>query len=114
MGACGRRHSSDRPPRSVRTSFYAMVMLPEIIAVAVLVLSALAEGLHARRVQRMSTLAFGLDGRPRAWTRAAVPLRVMATGLVAWGLASLYFERPKVYKAREAEPNQQKHVIIVW
>ena len=91
-----------------------MVMLPEIITVVVLMLSALAEALHARRVQRMSTLAFGLDGRPRSWTRAAVPLRVLATGLVAWGVASLYFERPKVYKAREAEPNQQKHVIIVW
>lgn len=89
-------------------------MLPEIITIAVLVLSALAEGLHARRVQRLSTLAFGMGGRPRSWTRAAAPLRVTASGLVAWGLASLYFAEPKAYKAREAEPNQQKHVIIVW
>ena len=89
-------------------------MLPEIITVAVVALFALAEALHARRVQRMARLAFGVGGHPRPWTKAVVPLRVIAAGLVTWGLASLFFEQPKVFKAREAEPNQQKHVIIVW
>jgi Ca-activated chloride channel family protein len=91
-----------------------MVMLPEIVTVVVVALFALAEALHTRRVQRMARLAFGAGGRPRPWTRAAIPLRVVAAGLATWGLASLYFEQPKVFKAREAEPNQQKHVIIVW
>jgi len=89
-------------------------MLPEIIAFVVLALLALAETLHARRVRRVARLAFGFGGQPRVWTLAAPPLRVIAGGLVAWGLASLYFEKPKVFKAREAEPNHQKHVIIVW
>jgi Ca-activated chloride channel homolog len=91
-----------------------MVILPEIIAVLVAGLFALAEVLHARRVRRLARLAFGFEGRARPWTRLAGPLRVIAAGLTAWGLASLYFQEPKVFKAREAEPNQQRHVIIVW
>jgi Ca-activated chloride channel homolog len=91
-----------------------MVILPEIITVVIVALFAFAEVLHARRVRRMARLAFGYSGRARSWTRAVIPLRVLAAGLVTWGLASLYFEQPKVFKAREAAPNQQKHVIIVW
>lgn len=91
-----------------------MVALPEMILLVVLALLALAEWLHARRVRRVAALAFGSVGKPRAWARSAPVLRVIAGGLMAWGFASLYFEKPKVFKAREAEPNQQKHVIIVW
>ncbi len=91
-----------------------MVILPELITIAVVALFTLAEFLHARRVTRLARLAFGFGGRARAWTSAAFPLRVTAAGLVAWGLASLYFEEPKVFKTREAQPNQQRHVIIVW
>jgi Ca-activated chloride channel homolog len=91
-----------------------MVILPELITIIVVAVLSLAEFLHARRVKRLARLAFGFGGRARAWTDAAPPLRVAASGLVAWGLASLYFEKPKVFKAREAEPNQQRHVIIVW
>src|SRR5262245_7395785 len=91
-----------------------MVMVPEIVAFAVVVLLTLAEVLHARRVQRMARLAFGFGGRARLWTAAAPSLRVIAGGLMAWGLTTLYFEKPMVFKAREAQPNQQKHVVIVW
>jgi Ca-activated chloride channel homolog len=91
-----------------------MVILPELITIGVVVLFTLAEVFHARRVDRLARLAFGFSGRPRAWTSAALPLRVAAAGLVAWGLASIYFEQPKVFKAREAQPNQQRHVMIVW
>jgi Ca-activated chloride channel family protein len=91
-----------------------MVMLPELCAVAVIVLLILAEMLHARRVRRMAQLAFGFGGQPRRWTRVAAPLRVIAGGLAAWSVTTLYFEQPKVFHAREAKPNQQKHVVIVW
>lgn len=91
-----------------------MVAVSEIIAFAVLALLAVAETLHARRVARMSRLAFGFGGKAAHWTAIAPALRVLAGGLIAWGLASLYFEKPKIFKAREAQPNQQKHVIIVW
>jgi Ca-activated chloride channel family protein len=91
-----------------------MVMIPELCALAVAVLVTLAELLHARRVRRMAQLAFGFGGQPRTWTRATPALRVVAGGLAAWGLATLYFEQPKVFRAREAKPNQQKHVVIVW
>jgi Ca-activated chloride channel homolog len=90
-----------------------VVILPELIAVAVLALLGLAEFLHSRRVRRLARLTFP-GGRPRSWTKAAIPLRLVAAGLLAWGLASLFLEDPKVFKAREAEPNQQRHVIIVW
>jgi Ca-activated chloride channel family protein len=89
-------------------------MIPELITIVIVGLLSFAEFLHARRVRRLARLAFGLGGRPRTWTRAAIPLRLISAGLVSWGLASLYFEKPKVFKAREAQPNQQRHVIIVW
>jgi Ca-activated chloride channel family protein len=90
-----------------------MVALPEIVAFVVLVLLALAEWLHARRVRNIAALAFGHTRSPRTWTHAAPALRVLAGMLMAWSLTTLYFEKPKTFKAKEAAPNQQKHVIIV-
>jgi Ca-activated chloride channel family protein len=52
-------------------------------------LAALGEWIHARRVARLSRLAFGLHGRPRGWTKLAPPLRVLALAGVAWSLLTL-------------------------
>lgn len=63
---------------------------PEIIAVWVLVLSAGAEALHARRVRRVGRLAFGPGGSLPGWLRPVFWLRVLALVLLSWALASLW------------------------
>ena len=90
-----------------------MVGLPEIIAAVVAVLAAAGEFMHRRRTARLAALAFGPAMKARLWTKAAPPLRVAAVTAVSWGLTVLFFVEPKVYKAREATANQQRHVIIV-
>lgn len=87
--------------------------LPEILAVCAALVTAGAEALHARRVRRLGALAFGPGAAPRRWTLAAPLLRALAVAALTWGFATLYDEEPQSHKAREAAPNQQKHVIIV-
>ncbi len=64
------------------------------IAVAVLLLAAFAEHLHARRVQSVSRLAFGPTGRPVWWARAAPTLRACALALTTWGALILWQHDP--------------------
>ncbi len=90
-----------------------MVGLPEILAAVVAVLIAAGEIVHRRRVARLASLAFGPGRKPLAWTQAAPFVRVVAGAAVAWGLTVLFSIEPKVFKAREAEANQQRHVVIV-
>jgi Ca-activated chloride channel family protein len=52
-------------------------------------LGVFAEWLHARRVRRLARLAFGPESRPRTWTKAAPPLRVLALTAVVWSLIVL-------------------------
>jgi Ca-activated chloride channel family protein len=77
------------------------------------VLAIAGEFVHHRRTARLAALAFGPAMKPRRWTKAAPTLRVLAVTAVAWGLTVLFFMEPKVFKAREATANQQRHVIIV-
>jgi Ca-activated chloride channel homolog len=58
-------------------------------ALAATALAALGEWLHARRVHRLGSLAFGPAARPRAWTRVVPVLRVAALAGIAWSLVSL-------------------------
>ncbi len=87
-------------------------MLPELAA-AVLVLSALAEWLHARRVRRLAALVFGPKKKPAAWAAAAPLLRVLSIAALAWGLGTLFYVEPKVFHAREVEAKHYRHVILV-
>ena len=63
---------------------------PNVFAVpvaAVVLLAAIwAERIHARRSAAVAWLAFGPKGAPRAWTRVAAPLRIVAAMALAWGL----------------------------
>ena len=59
------------------------------IIAALLAACSLGEWLHARRSARLAHLAFGPAGRPRAWVSAAAPVRVLAVGLLGWGLLVL-------------------------
>jgi len=58
-------------------------------AIGIAALAALGEWLHARRVARLSRLAFGPAARPRAWTKFAPPMRVLALAGVVWSLFTL-------------------------
>jgi Ca-activated chloride channel family protein len=63
--------------------------MPAIIAILAAALATLGEWLHARRVARVAHLAFGPEGKPAAWTRAAPMLRVLGIMAAAWGAAVL-------------------------
>jgi len=58
-------------------------------ALGALALGVLAEALHARRLKRVSRLAFGPSGRAAAWTSAVPVLRVLALSGIAWSLVIL-------------------------
>src|SRR5882757_10936264 len=50
-------------------------MIPLVSALAVLLLTSLAEWLHVRRIRVVGRLAFGPGGAPGAWTRVVPFLR---------------------------------------
>lgn len=90
--------------------------LAEIAAGAALLLGALAELLHARRVRRVARLAFGPRARPAAWARGAPALRALAFGATAWGLVTLAVLKPRTYQVGESAPLREgdwRHALIV-
>lgn len=87
--------------------------IPAVVAVFALLVG-LAEWLHARRVHRIRYLVFGRDAQPRAWTRAAWPLRIAAVALLCWGgltLLTLSDSLPSPSGQRENE-TPVHHVVI--
>jgi Ca-activated chloride channel family protein len=64
-------------------------MIPLLAALAVLLVTALAEWLHVRRIRAVGRLAFGPAGEPNRWTRIVPVLRPLCLGAFAWGLATL-------------------------
>lgn len=81
-----------------------------------LLVGALAEFLHARRVRRIAELAFGPTRRPAAWARSAPLLRWLAGGALAWGLATLLLLEPRKHNAdgtRRLEAGDWRHVVLV-
>ncbi len=64
-------------------------MLPLFSALAVLLVTALAEWLHARRIRAVARLAFGPAGVPKRWTRVLPLLRALCLAVFTWGLATL-------------------------
>ena len=64
-------------------------MIPLLSALAVLLLAALAEWLHTRRIRAVGRLAFGPAGQANRWTRAVPFLRALCLSAFAWGLATL-------------------------
>ena len=82
-------------------------MLPLATALAVLLLTALAEWLHVRRIRAVGRLAFGPAGRGRAWTAWVPWLRPWAYAAFAWGLAvmvQLHFAEQDGQKPSAKEP----------
>ncbi|MFY9342576.1 MAG: VWA domain-containing protein [Planctomycetota bacterium] len=88
-------------------------MVTLLVTVAIALLAAVGEGLHALRVRRIAHLAFG-PGRPvPALARVAPLLRVPAFALLAWGLMTLLFVPPKIHKSDEIPPEEWRHLLLV-
>ena len=80
------------------------------IALLAVVICAIGEWLHLRRISRIERLAFGDEG-PQLWTRAAPYLRTLAVALLAgglWILAHLESKAPEIDP--DKEPSQ--HLLI--
>jgi Ca-activated chloride channel family protein len=87
-----------------------------VAALAALILAALAEWVHARRVRRVARLAFGPGGRPAPWARAAPYVRVASLGALAWALATLLVIEPRRYESGEPTSTREgnpQHVLLV-
>ncbi len=88
---------------------------PLLAALVVVVAAVPAEWLHARRVRRLASLAFGPAGRPASWARAAPVLRVVALTALAWGLTTLLLLLPRRYANEHSQDDQpaRHHVLLV-
>ena len=82
-----------------------------LIAVAVSLSVLGMEVLHARRIRRVSHLAFGPGGRPAFWVAIASPLRVLAAGCATWALLVLLFLAPEVHE-QPPERGASQHLLI--
>jgi Ca-activated chloride channel family protein len=89
-------------------------LLPSLLAAAaVLVLTALAEWLHARRVRRLARLAFGPAAAARPWTRLVPFLRVLALAAFAWGLTVMIQLHRAAAKDGAPPPKEATRLIFV-
>ena len=76
-------------------------MVTLTVTLGAFLLVALGELLHARRLRRVATLAFGPSARPAQWATAAPWLRVLANTGLAWGLVTLMQVEPRVHAGEE-------------
>ncbi|MEY3851254.1 MAG: hypothetical protein RI910_234 [Verrucomicrobiota bacterium] len=88
-------------------------MNPLPAAILVLLLSALAEALHARRVRVAARLAFGPEGASRGWTLIAPFLRCFALAAFAWGLAVMWQLHQAAKDGKPAETKEPVRLIFV-
>lgn len=88
-------------------------MVAELAALAAAILCVIAEMLHALRVRRIATLAFGPNGRPAWWAVSAPLFRVMAVAALAWGMTTLLQIHPKVHHAEVVREGDYKHIVMV-
>jgi len=91
----------------------AALMNPLPAAILVLLLSALAEALHARRVRVAARLAFGPEGASRGWTLIAPFLRCFALAAFAWGLAVMWQLHQAAKDGKPAETKEPVRLIFV-
>ncbi|MFW5870343.1 MAG: vWA domain-containing protein [Candidatus Sumerlaeota bacterium] len=82
-------------------------------ALGLLALALLAELLHAWRAKRLGRLAFGLPGRPRAWTKTVPFLRAFSVAAIGWALLTLTILDPKEYKGDEGVSESKFHRVLI-
>ncbi len=88
-------------------------MVAELVALAVFIVTAAAEALHARRVRRLAALAFGPGRRPALWARLTPVLRAAAASALAWGLTTLLLLPPKVHKLTGIAETEFRDLLLV-
>lgn len=89
-------------------------MVTLLVAVGVMLVLLVGELLHAGRVRTIAHLAFGPERRPAPVARVAPFLRVLAAGVLAWGLVTLLLVEPKVHRGEEAKPEEWRHLVMVY
>lgn len=88
-------------------------LIPVLATVTLILLAAGAETLHLIRIRRVAGLAFGPKQRPSAWARLAPALRIIAIGLLCWGLCTLMLLKPKTHNTVEIDTDKQRHVVLL-
>lgn len=88
-------------------------MNPLSAALLVLLFSALAELLHARRVRVAARLAFGPEGAARRWTFVAPFLRCLALTGFAWGLAVMWQLQQAAKDGKPADTKEPVRLVFV-
>jgi Ca-activated chloride channel family protein len=88
-------------------------MIPEILALAALILTTAAERLHTLRTRRVAPLAFGPTRKPARWARLAPALRVAAAAALAWGLTTLFLLPAKVHRAGFIPEGEFRDLLLV-
>ncbi|MBL9121514.1 MAG: VWA domain-containing protein [Phycisphaerae bacterium] len=84
-----------------------------MLALAIMALVAVAEWFHAKRIARVARLAFGSTGKPALWTAVVPGARIVAAGLLAWGLGFLATYDPIEIDTRPAK-NASQHVLLCF
>ena len=88
-------------------------MNPVHAALLVLLLSALAEAWHARRVRVAARLAFGPDAAARSWTVVAPFLRCLSLAAFAWGLAVTWQLHQAAKDGKPADTKEPVRLVFV-
>ena len=87
-------------------------MVANVAAISVFVVALAAEWLHARRVRRITHLAFGPAAAPRPWVWFAAPARAAGLALLTWGLITLYVLDPQYRRPKEPPAASLKRILI--
>lgn len=89
-------------------------MVVEAVTGSALVLATIAEAIHYRRCANLAPLSFGPTAAPTTWARMAPVIRVASLGALAWGLSTLLFVQPKMFRpAGSVQPGKEQHLMIV-
>ena len=88
-------------------------MVALLVAITVLVVVSGAETIHIFRIRRLAALIFGPGRRPGVLAVVAPALRIMAVTALAWGLVTLYQERPRTLETEVVNESQRKHVVLL-
>jgi len=88
-------------------------MVAEWAALGVFVVALLAEALHARRIARLSPLAFGPGRGPSPLGWVAGPLRVVALAAATWGVITLFLLPGKVHTLGQIPEGDYRHLVLV-
>lgn len=89
-------------------------MVAEFAALGAVVLAAIGELLHRRRLSRFAHLWFGPGARPRPWVAIVPWLRAAAFGGLAWGLVTLLLVEPRIHETGEVPEEEWRHLLLVW